>query len=289
MSILLDVLVFVIIAVTAFIGYRRGFIRYVIRMLGTVACVVVALVISDMAAGPAYNNIVAPKMEKSLLGKFDDFSITDAVRGALRDMGVNVQLDDKQLKKALSDPGSIPAALERTVKSAGVSDKQAAELKEKSESFFDKGFGSILAKEAEVKDHETIGERLSLSAGKAYDLVRAFASDNGNEKGVHYLVYNIIDGVMTTVIRYVIFILLFILLEIVVSVVFRLAGVLDHLPVISGANKWLGLIAGIVKGLLYVLLLAAIFSAIVKSDTVIDPQVFEDSKVFSLFFGLFYK
>lgn len=289
MSVLLDVLVFAVIAVTSFIGYKRGFVRYVIRMLGTVACVVVALIVSDMAAGPAYNNIVAPRLESSLLGRFENFSITDSVRGALKDMGVDVKLDDKQLRKALSDPGSIPSALERTLKSSGGSDKQAAELKEKTESFFDEGFGSTVAKAAGVEDHESLGKRLELSAGKVYDLVRAFASGDGNKAGVHYLVYNILDTVMTTVIRYVIFILLFIILEIIVSIVFRVAGVLDHLPMISGANKWLGLAAGFLKGVLYIVLLAAIFSAIVKSDTIIDPAVFEDSKVFSIFFGFFYK
>ena len=289
MSIVLDVLVFVIIAVTAFIGYRRGFVRYIVRMLRTAACVVVALVVSDMAAGPVYSNIVAPRLESTLLGRFGNFSITDSVRGALRDMGVSVPLDDKQLKKALSDPGSIPAALERTVRSSGASDKQAEELKAKTESFFDEGFGGVLAKAAGVEDHESVGRRLEISAGKAYDLVRAFASEDGNEKGVHYLVYNIMDSLMTTVIRFIIFVVLFILLEIIVSVIFRLAGVLDHLPVISGANRGLGLAAGVVKGVLYVVLLAAIFSAVVKSDTVIDPQGFEDSKEFSIFFGFFYK
>ena len=289
MSIVLDVLVFVIIGVTSFIGYRRGFVRYVVRMLGTVACVVVALVLSDMAAGPAYNNVVAPRLESTLLGRFQNFSITQQVRGALSDMGMDIPLDDKQLRKALSDPGSIPSALERTVKSSGGTDKMAEELKAKTESFFDRDFGVVLAEAAGVKDHESVGERLELSAGKVYDLVRAFASEDGNEKGVHYLVYNILDSVMTTVVRFILFVLLFILLELVVSLIFKLAGVLDHLPMISGANRGLGLVAGLVKGVLYVVLLAAIFSAIVKSDKIIDPKVFEDSKVFSIFFGFFYK
>lgn len=289
MSVVLDVLVFVTVALTAFIGYKRGFVRYMLRMLGTLACVIAALIASDIAAAPVYNNIVAPRIESSLLGRFEDFSITDAVRGALGDMGVDVGLDDRQLKKALSDPGSIPTALERTVKNAGGSDEKAAELREKTESFFDSGFGSTLAKEAGLDDHESVGQRLQLSAGKAYDLVRAFASEDGNAKGVHYLVYNILDSSLTTVIRFVIFIVLFIILELIVSLVFRLAGVLDHLPVLAGVNKWLGLAAGIIKGLLYILLLAAIFSAIVKSDSVIDAAVFEESTVFSIFFGFFYK
>lgn len=289
MSILLDVLVGVIIAVTSFIGYKRGFVRYIVRMLGTVACVIVALIVSDMAAGPVYTNIAAPRIESAILGKFESFDITDAVRGALKQTGVNVQLDDKQLKKALSDPGSIPSAFERAALSAGGSEKQAAELKQQAESFFDKDLGETLAKAAGIEDHKSVGERLKLTTGKAYDLVRAFATGDDNSKGVHYLVYNILDTVLTTIIRYILFALIFIILEIIVAVVFRLAGVLDHLPAISGANKTLGLAAGFLKGVLYVGLIAAICAAIAKSDEIIDPKVFEDSHLFGLFFGLFYK
>ena len=286
MSIVLDVMVLVIVAVTSFIGYKRGFVRYIVRMLGTIACVVVALVVSDIAAGPVYTDIVAPRMENALVGKFDGFDITSEVRSALNKMGANIQLDDKQLKKALTDQGSLPAAFERAVLSSGGTQKQADDLRKKTESFFDKDLGQTLAEAAGLNDPQAVGERLNLSAGKAYDLVRSFATDN--KQGIHYLVYNILDTIMTTVIRYVLFAIIFIVLEIIVAIVFRLAGVLDHLPAISGANKSLGLAAGMLKGVLYVLLIAAICAAIVKSDEIMDPKVFEDSHIFKLFFGFFY-
>ena len=94
MSIALDVMVFAIIAVTAFIGYKRGFIRYMIKMLGTVACVIVALIVSDMASGPVYNNIVAPRIESSFNGRLQDFDITQEIRAALKEMGTDIPLDE---------------------------------------------------------------------------------------------------------------------------------------------------------------------------------------------------
>ncbi|MBR4555028.1 MAG: CvpA family protein [Ruminococcus sp.] len=287
MSIALDVMVFAIIAVTAFIGYKRGFIRYMIKMLGTIACVIVALIVSDMASGPVYNNIVAPRIESSFNGRLQDFDIAQEIRAALKEMGTDIPLDDKQFRKVLSDAGSIPAALERTLLSAGADPKNAASLKEKVESFFDKDFVREAAEAAGFDDHEGIGERLELTAGKAYDLVRAFAKDN--KEGIHYLVYNILDGILTTFIRYVLFAVILIICEIILALVFRIAGVLDHLPAVSGTNRVLGLAAGVLKGVLYVGLIAAICSAVVKSDVIIDPKDFQSSHVFSLFFDFFYK
>ena len=63
MSIALDVMVFAIVIVTSIIGYMTGFMRYIIKLLGKVACVLAAMIISDMAAPPVYNNIIAPRVE----------------------------------------------------------------------------------------------------------------------------------------------------------------------------------------------------------------------------------
>ncbi len=289
MSIALDITVLIVISLTAFFGYKRGFVRSVLRLLGTIACVVVALIVSDMAAGPAYRNILAPRVESALLGKLENFDITAEVRSALNEMGANITLDDKQLKKVLSDSGSLPSAFERAILSSGGNEIMAAQVKEQSEDFFTNGFSTALAKRAGIKDYESLGERVQLSLGKVYDLVRAFATGEDNKAGVHYLVYNILDNLLTTIIRYALFVVILIVLEIIVSIVFKVAGVLDHLPAISGANKTLGLIFGIIKGVLFVGLFAAIMAAIVKSDSIMDSQVFDDTIIFKAFFNFFYK
>lgn len=288
MSIALDIMVFVIIGVTAFIGYKLGFVRYAIKLLGTIACVVVALIVSDMLAPPVFNNIVAPKVESAVLGKLGSFDITSEVKSVLGDLGMGVSLDDKQIRKALSDPGSLPSAFERAALNSGAPQDKAEELKKKAESYFDQDLGTTIAQYAGFDDYEAVGERMQLTSGKAYDLVRAFAKDDGNASGVHYLVYNVFDGVLTSVIRYVIFTVILIILEIAMAVIFRVAGVLDHLPALSGANKTLGLMAGILKGVLYVCLIAGICAAVVKSDSIMDPQTFDDSVIFGFFFRVFY-
>ncbi len=289
MSIGLDVLAVVIVIIAAIVGYKRGFIRSVIRLLGTAACVIVALIVSDMLASPTYNKIVAPRLESALLGRLENFDITTEIKSALNEAGADIPLDNKQLKKALTDAGSIPAAFERAVLSAGGTQSQAEKLRQEAQDFLDNDLGKTIAKRAGVKDHESVGERLQLSAGKVYDIVRAFAAGDDNSKGVHYLVYDVFDGLFTTIIRYILFTVLLLLLELIVSIIFRLAKVFDHLPLVSGANNTLGLVFGILKGMLYVGLIAAICAAIAKSDTVIDTKVFDDSHIFRIFFNLFYK
>lgn len=289
MALALDLLIPVIITVTAIVGYRRGFVRYLIKLIGTIACIVVALVVSDMLADPVYEHIVAPRLEKTMNKQFEGFDIGRVVRKGISDEGTEVTLSDKELRQVLSDGGSLPAAFERAAKQAGDSVEKAAEVKESADRFFKNGFGNQLAKTAGFDDDEEVGKRLDMSSGKVYDLVRAFASGEDNTSGVKYLVNHVIDGMMTTLIRFILFAIIFIICEAIIAVVFIVAGVLDHLPMVDGINKTGGLILGILKGVLYIFLLAAICSAFVKSGSYVTADEVEETIVFKYFFSVFYK
>lgn len=289
MSIALDIMIPAVMVLTAAVGYRKGFVRYAVKLLGTVTCIVVALVLSGLLAAPIYDGIVAPRLEAALNEQFEDFDITGLVRKGIRDEGTDIELSDKQLKKALSDRGSLPAAFERAVKDAGGSDKDALAARNSAESFFSEDFGSRVAEAAGFEDNEEFGKKLDMSIGKVYDLVRAFASGEDNSAGVNYLVTNVLDGVMTTLIRFVLFAVLFIICEAVCAVIFAVAGVFDHLPMVAGINKTGGLILGMLKGVLYVFLIAAVYAAVAKSAPFVSTEDVDKTIVFKYFFRVFYK
>lgn len=278
-----------IMTVTAIIGYKRGFVRYAIKLIGTIACIIVALIVSDVLAAPIYDGIVAPKLEESLSKQFEGFDISKVIRKGISDEGSSVTLDDKQFRKALSDQGSLPAAFERAAKDAGNTAEQAAALKDSADRYFKNGFGSQLAETAGFDDSEEVGKRLDMSSGKVYDLVRAFATGDDNSAGVKYLVRNVIDSMMTTLIRFILFAVIFIICEAIVAIVFAVAGILDHLPMVAGINKTGGLILGLLKGVLYVFLIAAVMSACAKSGSLIDTDAVDKTIVFKYFFRVFYK
>jgi len=288
MSLVLDISVPVIVALTAFIGYRRGFVRGVIKLLGTIVCIIFSLIVSDALSGAVYNNIVAPALEKSLTGEMSDFDVAKDIRKSMSEAGVELSVTDDELRKAFRDPGSISAALEKAELKKGRSEEEAEKVKQDSEKYFERGFASTLLEKAGFKDADEIGRKLDVSTAKAFDLIRAFAGKDGIKEGVHYLVYNVIDGMVISVIRFVLFVILLIVTEIIVAIIFKLAGVFDHLPAIKSANKALGLMLGIIKGFIYVVLLALLFSALCKNGAIGDSSSIEDSYVFGFFFRLFY-
>lgn len=288
MSFALDIAVVAIIVICSAIGFARGFVRYLIKFLGTLTCVIVSLVISEMAAPTVYNDIVAPRMQSALEREFQNFDIAHEMREALEKRGTDIGLSDEEFRQALSDSGSIPAAMEKAAEKSGQSKEQAAELRERTKDFFDRDFGSALFEQAGFRNYEELGQRLDISAGKAYDLVRAFAAGEDNSRGIEYIVRNVIDDMMITIIRFALFIIILILSEALLAVIFMIAGALDHLPAVSGANRAAGLLLGAVKGSLYVLLAGWICAKIVQSGSLVSAKTFEESFVFRYAFRLFY-
>lgn len=64
MAFALDIGVIFIFTVSAAIGYCRGFARYALKMLGTIVCVVLALISADLLSKPVYERFVEPRIEQ---------------------------------------------------------------------------------------------------------------------------------------------------------------------------------------------------------------------------------
>lgn len=285
MSFVLDIAAAAVIVLMAVMGFRKGFVRSVIKLLGTVVCLIAALIISDMASEPIYRDIVAPRLENALSREFEKFNIVSQVRTSMEQEGIVLDMDDRELQNVLRDGGSLSSAFERSAAGSGKSVQEAQKLGEDTEAFFKNRLAASMLKNAGYENSEELAAKLDIPVSKVYDLVRAFARDDTNESGVKYIVTSVLDRMMISVIRFVLFIIIFVLCEAIAAVVFMLAGVFDHLPVLSGTNKLLGLLLGIVKGLLIIAVAAAICKALSSSGAITNDDMFDDS----MFFGIFYR
>lgn len=64
MAYILDLAVILLFILAIFIGYRRGFIKAAIRLVGCVLAIVIAGVLSPLIAGGIFDTFVSPPMEK---------------------------------------------------------------------------------------------------------------------------------------------------------------------------------------------------------------------------------
>ena len=86
--------------------------------------------------------------------------------------------------------------------------------------------------------------------------------------------------------------MLFILVSIVVRILFSIAGILNHVPVANGFNRFLGMITGLIKGGLYLVIIAFGLAVLVEaagdSFNSFNTKIIDETFLFRHLFYLFY-
>ena len=102
-----------ILIVTALTGYCKGFVRYVITMLGTVAAVLVAFLIANMSAENVYNKYFKTQLITSLENAAEQTDLSKLVSNELKNEGVDIDLSDEEIKNVLSGAGTLAENTEK--------------------------------------------------------------------------------------------------------------------------------------------------------------------------------
>ena len=89
MAYILDVAVILIVLLAVFIGYRRGFVKSVIKLVGCVLAVIIAGLLSPMVAGGIYDTFASDKLQETIAAEMtaaDAQSALAGIRGVLDDL-----------------------------------------------------------------------------------------------------------------------------------------------------------------------------------------------------------
>ena len=131
MAYFFDGAVIMILIVTALTGYCKGFVRYVITMLGTVAAVLVAFLIANMSAENVYNKYFKTQLITSLENAAEQTDLSKLVSNELKNEGVDIDLSDEEINNVLSGAGTLAENTEKLLVSKGT-DLDTAQQKARS-------------------------------------------------------------------------------------------------------------------------------------------------------------
>ncbi len=294
MALALDIAVVLIVIISAFVGYYRGFIRYVIKLLGTIVCIILAFIISDMTAKPVYEKFVAPRIATEIESQLADFDIVDFTRKALAKEGIDAYFTDNQLREALQHSGDLSTAVKKASMEAGIPEDKADQLKDEIDDYITSEFTKAVNEKIGIDNVERINKGFGFSDGVVYDLIKALADDD-KSVATTYITENLAEPFLVTIVRYVLFILILIVAESIMSIIFAIAKIFDKMPAVNRLNRILGLLLGLVNAAIYLVLMAYIASAIitVTADNSqlmsFNTGVIDKTYIFKHIFYIFYK
>lgn len=292
MAYVFDGAVIMILIVTALTGYCKGFVKYVITMLGTVAAVLVAFLIANMSAENVYNKYFKTQLITSLENAAEQTDISKLVSNELKNEGVDIELSDEEIKNVLSGAGTLAENTQKLLASKGA-DLDTAQ--QKGEELSEYVHSVMPQKLSEKLDGNKLGSSLSkaveFTTEQIDDAVKALS--NGGRTGAEYLEKNIFRPIALTFIKLCVFVVIYVLMEIVIRLILRLSGVFTRMTRLSAANRFGGMALGLCKGGLYVILIAFMVCTVINVTSDRLPQfnstTFENTYLFSYFFDILYK
>ena len=279
----LDVLVVAVLAITTINGYNKGFVRYILGTLGAVAVIVISFLVTDIFANEIYESFVQPPVTDYIAEKIEKISVSEMLKEDMAEVGFEIDISDDRLNEMLASDGDISKEISKEANS-----EDARELEKELNIFFEKRFPNSLNNIFGKIDFSKIGEKAEYSRNMSYDTVRALA-EGDTELGAMYLEQNLVRPFAMALVNILMFILLYVVLSIVLRIVLGVTGVLDYIPLANGLNKFLGIMAGLLKGFIYLALIAGALGFVIEAtgDTIIntDREIIEKTILFKYIFN----
>ncbi|MDO5124883.1 MAG: CvpA family protein [Ruminococcus sp.] len=288
---ILDCAVIIILILTALVGYKKGFVKYIISSIGTITAIIIAFLVADMIAPTVYDQWVRSHVRDYVEEKIERFDVTDVVAQEMKKCGYDVEISDNELANALRSDGDISAKIGELAEKKGESSSLAKELKSDMEKFFETRFHGTFNRFFSGIDTQKLGNGIQNTKNQAYDIVRSLAADD-KQLGAKYIEDKIVRPFGLVIVKIILTIVLFVLLSIVVKILLNITNVFYHIPLVNGVNRFFGFIAGLAKGGLYLLIIAFAIALIIEScgDSfdMINTKIIDKTYLFRHLFYLFY-
>lgn len=107
MALILDFAVVIILILSVASGWNKGFLRYIVSSVGTIAAIIISFLLADIFAPTVYEKWIQPEVRDFIEEKIDKFDVSNVVAKEIKDCGYNLKLSDKELDTALSSDGDI--------------------------------------------------------------------------------------------------------------------------------------------------------------------------------------
>lgn len=225
MSLILDLVIILIIALCVFIGIKRGAVKEIVSLIGIVVALILAITISKIGATFIYNRFVGE-------------AIYNTVYKAVEDkVGVDISTTIDALPEEIFQIGDAIGV--------DISEKLESGLKE------DTNLASSVA--------EIVSESIA-------------------------------KPLVITIIQLVLFIILFVVFKVLICWLGKILNIVAKLPVLGSANKLVGGIVGLLKGVIIASIVCYVVIIILKVQpdgfAGINSEIVEDTKIFNLISGI---
>lgn len=281
-SLALDILTVILLAVPVIWGIARGMKRCGFSLLSLVVSSAVAFAVSGILAKPMYESFFKQNVHELCYNAAVGYDPVDKAGDLLESYGISVPEED--IREALTSSESLPVSMGNIARQCGADEENVYAIEQDIQNLLNEDVPDEIKKMiprqlGDVADIE-------LTDGELYDAARACAQSP--EEAADYIEQTYAAPAVTALIKTV----LFFITLVIVSLIMRLAYFLFRIefgnsPKTFG-DRFGGAVLGILMGMANLAVLAiAVSSAEQASDGLFNIELL-DSRIFLPFFKIMY-
>lgn len=268
MGIIIDIILLAIIALSAYLAWRKGFARVLIEAVGYIVALVLAFTLSGVIAPAIYDNFISPNIASQAENIFADLEQDNNIGN-----GITLSLNMETPAPNFSDIPNIDDI------DMGDFDIENVELPQ------NLSLADIQTAFENLPENLTgIANNFDITPERIYAIYQEqIASGATNVNLTTIFVDDIIGSSAIMVIRGIIMVVLMVVFMIIVRIASKfISAILFKTPVASTANRVLGALFGILRGLIFAILIALALVPILYLTTENAEAVVSNSVVLSL-------
>lgn len=288
MALIYDLLVVLILIVFFAAGVRKGFIKSILSLVCFVVSVVVSLFAAEKLAQPVYEMCFKESVTSFIEENIDKVDVTGVVNSYLLD-NLGIEADEKTIKSIIGTQGDISQNIKLYAEEKGVSlDEEVLEkninsfLKSKElESAIESALPSSLASavfSAAESSSEAIAEILQACVNPDKNVAARAIEDA------------FVNDAIILLVKYALFLIFYIVIRFLLKLLVAATGIINKIPVAGKVNRALGGAFGILKGGVFILLIAVIVAGLsyvlASRYSILSESTIDNSLIFKYFYNI---
>lgn len=249
---ILDIILLILILSTAYLGYRKGFVRSVSSLLATVVSFISAYILSRPLAGFIYETLnIRDKMVDTIKPTINEQVYSATILSEHTDGA----LDTTQVENLIEPIKEAISKVSVLTRNSVVSEEVAKVL---------------------IRDNDIA----TMMADPRADMVNTITEG----------LVNSLEGVIMVILSSIVLAIIFFLLRAIIGIITRaLTSIFDAIPLFGTTNRLLGVVVGMLKGILYSFVIVMMFysvTSIKEFPPYITQKGVEESNAFQISVGL---
>ncbi len=283
-----DVLFAAVFIVCIYMGFKRGFLKSAVLVVGYIIAVIGAFFIAKAVSPSIYDGFVKDSVTSAVQTGIEKTDISSVITKAVNSSDCGVTLEESDVKAVIDTANDAMSGVVDLVKEMG-STVAYEDIKSAVSENIGKEFLSSITEYIPKETLDSILKNFESETEKINQTVELYVSGD-IQSAAQAVEETVVRPIAMMLIELIIWLLAFVIIKLIVRLIAQLFGAVNAIPIAGQLNALLGGFLGAAQCLLIVFIAASVIKILITLTSgelmVINAETIADTKIFRLIYNL---